>query len=330
MHRRAQLGLGRTYQTSQLFGSSRSRRTCSSPPSGASGQRLQLLTPWERAEGGARVGPLRGAPGRPRGSLDEKVSAISHGEQRQLEIGMALAMRPRLIMLDEPSSGLSPAERLVITELIERLPEDHGHPHRAPHGARAGRGGQGDRPAPRRIISDGTPDDIRADREVQPSTWGHTVSERDRSRTRLVIDDLHVYYGDSHIVQGASMRVGDECVALLGRNGMGKTTLMRAVMGLTPARSGSVRLDSTELRGMGAGRRSHPWASATFRRGRRLFPSLTVHEHLASRIGARPRRTHGRPSASTRCSPSSPIASASAAHGSAAVSSRCSPSAGPW
>ena len=80
---------------------------------------------------------------------------------------------------------------------------------------------------------------------------------------KLVIDDLHVYYGTSHVVQGTSMHVGDECVALLGRNGMGKTTLLRAVMGLTPPRRGRVRFRSTELG-----------------QGRRLFPSLSVDEHL--------------------------------------------------
>jgi branched-chain amino acid transport system ATP-binding protein len=95
----------------------------------------------------------------------------------------------------------------------------------------------------------------------------------------LVIDGLHVYYGTSHVVQGASMHVGDECVALLGRNGMGKTTLLRAVMGLTPPRNGSVRFRSTEV---------SRWTPSQIAssgigyvpQGRRLFPSLTVDEHL--------------------------------------------------
>ena len=56
--------------------------------------------------------------------LNEKVAEISHGLQRQLEVGMAIAMRPRLVMLDEPAAGLSPSERLVLTGLIKELPED--------------------------------------------------------------------------------------------------------------------------------------------------------------------------------------------------------------
>jgi branched-chain amino acid transport system ATP-binding protein len=105
------------------------------------------------------------------------------------------------------------------------------------------------------------------------------VSERATPPARLTVEDLHVYYGDSHIVQGASLWIGDECVALLGRNGMGKTTLMRAIIGVTPPRSGSIRLDGKELRGMGPARiAAHGVGYVP--QGRRLFPSLTVHEHL--------------------------------------------------
>jgi len=56
--------------------------------------------------------------------LHTRVSEISHGLQRQLEVGMAIAMRPRLIMLDEPAAGLSPTERVILTGLIKGLPRD--------------------------------------------------------------------------------------------------------------------------------------------------------------------------------------------------------------
>jgi branched-chain amino acid transport system ATP-binding protein len=52
---------------------------------------------------------------------DEAVRNLSHGEQRQLEIGLALAGAPRLILLDEPTAGLSPAESLMMTDLLKRL-----------------------------------------------------------------------------------------------------------------------------------------------------------------------------------------------------------------
>jgi branched-chain amino acid transport system ATP-binding protein len=98
----------------------------------------------------------------------------------------------------------------------------------------------------------------------------------------LEIRDLHSYYGDAHVLQGVSLGVASgEVVALLGRNGMGKTTLIRSIMGLSPpqVREGSVRFEGAELRG------ESPHAIARRKialvpQGRRLFASLTVTEHL--------------------------------------------------
>jgi len=95
----------------------------------------------------------------------------------------------------------------------------------------------------------------------------------------LAVHDLHVYYGPAHILQGVNLDVGHEPVALLGRNGMGKTTLCQAIMGLVPIAVGSVRFDGQEI----AGRKPHRIASAGIGyvpQGRRIFPSLTVDEHL--------------------------------------------------
>jgi branched-chain amino acid transport system ATP-binding protein len=102
----------------------------------------------------------------------------------------------------------------------------------------------------------------------------------------LTLDDVHVAYGDSHVVQGVSLHVGEgEVVALLGRNGVGKTTLMRAISGLTPARSGGIRYRQEDITRLPA----HLIAARGVRlvpQGRRLFPSLEVREHLV--VGARP------------------------------------------
>ena len=98
----------------------------------------------------------------------------------------------------------------------------------------------------------------------------------------LEIRGLQSFYGDAHVLHGVSMGVGPgEAVALLGRNGMGKTTLIRSIMGLAPpvVRDGSVRYRDAELRG----RRPHEIARMRIGlvpQGRRLFPSLTVTEHL--------------------------------------------------
>ena len=98
----------------------------------------------------------------------------------------------------------------------------------------------------------------------------------------LEIRGLHSYYGDAHILHGVSLDVAPaEIVALLGRNGMGKTTLIRSIMGLAPpqVREGSIRFEDEDLRTL----RPHTIAQrkiALVPQGRRLFASLTVTEHL--------------------------------------------------
>jgi len=95
----------------------------------------------------------------------------------------------------------------------------------------------------------------------------------------LHIEDLHTYIGDSHILQGCSLFVENECVAVLGRNGMGKTTLLRSIIGLTPPKTGKITWKSDDI----AGKRPHSIARKGIGyvpQGRRLFQSLSVEEHL--------------------------------------------------
>jgi branched-chain amino acid transport system ATP-binding protein len=96
----------------------------------------------------------------------------------------------------------------------------------------------------------------------------------------LEVSGLHSYYGDSHILFGVSLRVErNEVVALLGRNGAGKSTTLKSLMGVVKPRAGSVRLDGVEL----AGLKSHAIAQAGVQlvhEERRIFGSLTVEENL--------------------------------------------------
>lgn len=108
----------------------------------------------------------------------------------------------------------------------------------------------------------------------------------------LEIEDLHVYYGESHIIQGMSMRVEKgETVALLGRNGAGKTTTMRAVSGFVRCAAGRVRLDGRDITRTAAHRRSRLGLSFV-PSGRRAFDTLTVRQNLAvaSRAWRMPKR----------------------------------------
>jgi branched-chain amino acid transport system ATP-binding protein len=103
----------------------------------------------------------------------------------------------------------------------------------------------------------------------------------------LRVDGLRAYYASAVVLHGVTFSMGKESVAIVGRNGMGKSTLCNALMGFTPPRaSGSVQFEGKEL----MGKSSHKIARAGLGyvpQGRRLFPSLSVDEHLT--IAARKR-----------------------------------------
>jgi branched-chain amino acid transport system ATP-binding protein len=102
----------------------------------------------------------------------------------------------------------------------------------------------------------------------------------------LEVRDIHTYYGDSYILQGLSLNVdAGKIVAVLGRNGVGKTTLIRSIIGFTPPRTGSVTLDGRELTGMSPDRIARLGVGLV-PQGRRIFGSLTVRENL--NVGERP------------------------------------------
>ena len=106
----------------------------------------------------------------------------------------------------------------------------------------------------------------------------------------LQLTDIKTFYGRSQILFGVSLEVvAGEVVTVMGRNGMGKTTLVRSIFGLTPPKSGSIRFEGIELRN----RPSYFVARAGIGlvpEGRQIFPSLTVRENLiaiaANRSGA--------------------------------------------
>ena len=102
----------------------------------------------------------------------------------------------------------------------------------------------------------------------------------------LEVLDLHTYYGDSHVLQGATLRVErGHVTSVLGRNGVGKTTLCRSLAGLTPARLGRVVLNGLDVTRLPPHRICDAGISLV-PQGRRIFVSLTVHENLT--IAARP------------------------------------------
>ena len=105
----------------------------------------------------------------------------------------------------------------------------------------------------------------------------------------LELVDIHTYYGESYVLQGVSLKVEQgRAVALLGRNGMGKTTSIRSIIGFTPPRHGKVRFKEKNVTSWPSHRRAR-MGMALCPQGRRVFPSLSVEENLtmASRSRAR-------------------------------------------
>ena len=211
---------------------------------------------------------------------DRLVGELSHGDQRATEIMMALALNPRLLLLDEPTAGMGDQETYNITQLIRQLHKDQKlsivlieHDMRVvfhladrimvlAEGSDVGRRHAASRSPPTR----------RCRRPI----WGRRHERARRSRR----EDLHTFYGKSHILHGVGLEVREgEIVTLLGRNGAGKSTTLRSLVGLTPPRDGAVRI---------FGRTTTDWPPYRIAalgvgyvpEGRRIFPNLTVDENL--------------------------------------------------
>lgn len=123
MHKRIKSGLRRTYQHAHLFDGLTVRETLFLAVCGVAGgwQRVLPLKPDDAAVAKAAI--LAQMAGLDE-DLDRQVANLSHGQRRQLEIGMALAESPKMLLLDEPAAGLSPGERPRLAELLLSLPKD--------------------------------------------------------------------------------------------------------------------------------------------------------------------------------------------------------------
>ncbi len=103
--------------------------------------------------------------------------------------------------------------------------------------------------------------------------------------SEFFVTDLNVFYGHVHVLQDVSFHMGTEPLGMVGRNGMGKSTLVKAIAGFLPVKSGSIEFEGKNLVG------KQPYqvnraGIAYVPQGRRIFPSLTVHEHLTM-VGAK-------------------------------------------
>ena len=219
------------------------------------------------------------------------VANLSYGGQRLVEIGIPLAARPRVLLLDEPLVGLAAAERERIAALIRSL---------APHMAVLLVEHDMDRVftladritamSEGRVIADGTSAEVRNDAEVQRVYLGSgaahatTAPAGGAQETGAVLLDvaaIDTYYGKSHVLHEVSFAVHErEIVALLGRNGAGKTSTLKSIMGIAPPSSGTITFAGTPIDGETPERVARRGIGLV-PQGRRLFSGLTVAENLA-------------------------------------------------
>jgi branched-chain amino acid transport system ATP-binding protein len=219
------------------------------------------------------------------------VSNLSYGGQRLMEIGLPLASRPRLLLLDEPLAGLAAAERERIAALIRSLVSEmaillveHDMDRVFQLADRITAMNEG------RVIAEGAPAEVRSDAELQRVYLGdgavRAAAERVErvpvaAATIVTVDAINTYYGKSHVLHDVSLDVREnEVLALLGRNGAGKTSTFKTIMGMVQPATGRVMLGSERIDGK-APERVARLGVGLVPQGRRLFSGLSVAENLA-------------------------------------------------
>ena len=218
------------------------------------------------------------------------VADLSYGGQRLVEIGMALAARPRVLLLDEPLVGLAAAERERISVLIRSLTTqmavllvEHDIDRVFDMADRVTVMNEG------KVLVEGDSETVRNHPEVQRVYIGsghaklvmqRGAREQAADRPLLTLDGVNTFYGKSHILHDVSLTVREnEVTALLGRNGAGKSSTFKSILGIVTPASGKVSFAGDTISGLSPERIAR-LGIGLVPQGRRLFPGLTVAENL--------------------------------------------------
>jgi branched-chain amino acid transport system ATP-binding protein len=303
------MGVSRTFQMAQTFGSLTVAENVQMGLLSADGQ---ALSPWQRATHYRRDDAQHLlAQVQLDTQADRPCHALAYGDVKRLEMAMALANNPRLLLMDEPTAGMAPDERHALMALTRSLVNQRGiavlftehsmdvvfeHADRVLVMARGA------------LIAQGTPAQVQADQHVQAVYFGsgktlgssatraspqaqapagQTATTACAPSTRvgdvpalLDIQNLNAWYGAAHVVFDATLHVQrGEVVSLIGRNGAGKSSMLKAIMGLMPQRTGHVVFAGHDIS------KAEPYQAARLGLGfvpedRRIFTDLTVLENL--------------------------------------------------
>jgi branched-chain amino acid transport system ATP-binding protein len=225
---------------------------------------------------------------------------LSYGGQRLVDLGIALASKPRVILLDEPLAGLAQAERERVSRLITTMARyvpvlivEHDIDRVLSFCQEVTVMNEG------KVLINGTPECVRNDRKVQeiytgtgtPVVVGRREETAGAGEIVLRAENLHTFYGKSHILNGANIEAREgEIVALLGRNGAGKSTFLKTIAGIVKPADGKLILRGEDVTGYA------PWQMARagigyVPQGRGVFAGMTVRDNLA--LGRLARDTDG-------------------------------------
>ena len=279
-------GVGRSFQITNLFGGLSTKENLRLAVQARSAKRFAIWTSADAVEDvnkqTTELVTFLGLSGMERA----EAASLSYGGQRLLDMGLAIATRPRILLLDE----LAAAERTRVASLLSTIAmeipvllveHDIDRVFQiADHVTVMNEG---------KVLVDGTVEDARNDakvREVYIGSGVAALAAKPRVSAAgatpiLVVDSVDTFYGKSHILNSVSLDVREhEIVALLGRNGAGKSTLLKTVIGIAPPAAGAIRLQGEDTAG---------FASAQIARrgigyvpqGRGLFAGMSVADNLA-------------------------------------------------
>ncbi|HEV2993225.1 MAG TPA: ATP-binding cassette domain-containing protein [Acidimicrobiia bacterium] len=310
-HKRARLGIARTFQRLETFGTLSVRDNVLVA--------AEMRRGWsrERFRPGALTDQLVERVGLA-SVAGERVDQLPTGTQRLVEVARALATKPRVLLLDEPSAGLNEEETTELAALLRELAatglgillveHDMGLVMSASDGIHVLDFG--------RIIAVGTPEDVQADPLVRAAYLGEGEAEEDvvpseqrelleevvldvpaapsattttspsrdapttTARYALELVDVRAAYGTITVLDGVTLRLEPRKVfALLGPNGAGKSTTLKVISGQLPPFDGTVSLFGERVNGWSPDRLARA-GLCTIPEGRGIFPNLSVLENL--------------------------------------------------
>ena len=230
-------------------------------------------------------------------NADRPCSELAYGDVKRVELAIALAGAPKLLLMDEPTAGMAPKERAQLMELTAGIARERRigvlfteHDMDAVFGHADDvlvlvRG---------EIIASGRPEEVRANAAGAAGVSGRSFgtssgAPRRAGRVRramgdgaiLEVEDLSAAYGQAQILFDVSLKLArGEIVALMGRNGAGKSTTLKAIMGLVPGACPALRFCRPRHRGHLPTYRIARLGLGYVPEDRRIFTDLTVYENL--------------------------------------------------